>query len=125
MSSDPDDLVDLEINGMTFRGLSPEDAARIRATMGEAAKPEAADDSGNVEIDGHTYTLQSGTADQIERMKANGTFSGFGRVTPLPTEGPRFGFDRAKVTGGREWLEPSDTAKPIRAYVRPDWMEDD
>jgi hypothetical protein len=76
------------------------------------ARPRSDKKCENVEINGHVYTLQSGSAEQIKRMVANETRSGFGRVTPLPTSGPTLGFEASKATSGRKFPDPSENAAP-------------
>jgi hypothetical protein len=52
------------------------------------AVPKAPVRISQIEVSGKTYTLQGSSAAQVRRMIANKTFSGFGRVTPLPGAGP-------------------------------------
>jgi hypothetical protein len=48
-------------------------------------KPKRPDDLVDLEIDGHVDSgLTHEQAERIKQAKAAGTFSGFGRVTPLP-----------------------------------------
>jgi GNAT superfamily N-acetyltransferase len=81
----------------------------------EKAIPKAKTRVSQIKINDRIYTMQSGTAEQVRRGIANQTFSGFGRVTPLPKGGPE-AFAPAS-TPGAEFLKRSATATPIRAKV--------
>jgi len=50
-----------------------------------------------IDIDGHHYDLQVGTAADIEEAISRGTWSGWGTVT-TPRPGPTFGFDPVTFT---------------------------
>lgn len=67
-----------------------------------------------IRINGHTYTLQGGSAAQIRRSIANGTFSGFGRVTPLPGSGGG-GTGTARPLGRPPW--PPSLPRPAAAVA--------
>ena len=54
----------------------------------ENAIPKEPKRVSQLKVNGHTYTMQSGSAAQVNRMIANKSFSGWGRVTPLPKGGP-------------------------------------
>ena len=80
----------------------------------ENAIPKSPRRISQIKVNGHIYTMQSGSAAQVRRMVANKSFSGWGRVTPLPDSGPT-GW-RANLpagTKGLQYLKPSDTATPI------------
>jgi hypothetical protein len=55
--------------------------ARDERAARDAERPP---DDSSIEINGHIYTLQGGSAESIRRMIANGTFSGFRKAEPPP-----------------------------------------
>ncbi len=68
-------------------------------------------------VNGHVYTLQSGTAAQIKRSVKNGTFSGWGRVTPLPNTGSIWIKPNPAVPAPRIVPPPLPPAKLIPPYT--------
>lgn len=65
---------------------------------GEVGEPELLlGPTSGIDIGGHHYDLQAGSAKDIEKAIEEGTFSGWGKVF-IPKPGPTFGFDPTKVT---------------------------
>jgi predicted GNAT family acetyltransferase len=81
----------------------------------ERAIPKEKTRVSQIKINGHIYTMQSGTAAQVRRMIADKTFTGFGRVTPLPAGGPEA--FAPPTTPGAQYLARSETAAVIAPKV--------
>jgi predicted N-acetyltransferase YhbS len=81
----------------------------------ERAIPKKPKRVSQIKINGHIYTLQSGSAEMIRRGIADKSFSGFGRVTPLPGGPDPFA---AKAVSGSHYAAPSETAAAIRPKVQ-------
>lgn len=81
-----------------------------------AAVPEANRRIGQVEVNGHVYTLQGGSFAQINRAAANGSFSGFRQVKT--TGKYNFGYGRFQPPGSGP-TPPSKPNPPKRGPKRP------